>query len=313
MRSRFCLPIALAVVALLAPARAADAAAGLRAGFRNPPAETRPMMRWWWFGPAVTKDGLEREMRLMREGGIGGIEVQPVYPLSLDDPTRDVRNLRYLSDEFLEALRFTAAKARELGLRFDLTLGTGWPFGGPDVPIHQAATRLRCDKVPAPASPLRRVPLPDLGAGEALIAAFAMPQRTELTEIRDGALWLPESGPRPQEIWHFVASRTGQQVKRAAFGAEGFVFNHYDRAAIDNFIRTIGEPLLRAVGPNLPYAVFCDSLEVYATTGRALPDYKLLNLRYGERFVPQDMDRVRPQTSGLLGPIRLTVSPAAGL
>jgi len=39
--------------------------------------------------------------------------------------------------------------------------------------------------------------------------------------------------------------------------------------------------------------------------GRALPDYRLLNLRYGERFQPQDMDKVQPVTSGLLGPIRL--------
>jgi hypothetical protein len=27
---------------------------------------------------------------------------------------------------------------------------------------------------------------------------------------------------------------------------------------------------------------------------RALPDYRLLNLRYGNRFEPQDMDKVRP-------------------
>ena len=39
--------------------------------------------------------------------------------------------------------------------------------------------------------------------------------------------------------------------------------------------------------------------------GHALPDYRLLNLRYGERFQPQDMDKVRPVPSGLLGPIRL--------
>ncbi len=39
--------------------------------------------------------------------------------------------------------------------------------------------------------------------------------------------------------------------------------------------------------------------------GRRLPDYRLLNLRYGERFTPQDMDKVRPETSGLLGPVRL--------
>jgi hypothetical protein len=61
------------------------------------------MMRWWWFGPAVTKTELEREMRLMKEGGIGGFEVQPVYPLLPDDPNTQIRNLPFLSDDFLDA------------------------------------------------------------------------------------------------------------------------------------------------------------------------------------------------------------------
>ncbi|HEX7294752.1 MAG TPA: glycosyl hydrolase, partial [Pyrinomonadaceae bacterium] len=39
--------------------------------------------------------------------------------------------------------------------------------------------------------------------------------------------------------------------------------------------------------------------------GRRLPDYRLLNLRYGERFQAQDMDKVQPIPSGLFGPIRL--------
>jgi alpha-L-rhamnosidase len=39
--------------------------------------------------------------------------------------------------------------------------------------------------------------------------------------------------------------------------------------------------------------------------GHSLPDYRLLNLRYGERFQAQDMDKVQALPSGLLGPIRL--------
>ena len=50
-------------------------------------------MRWWWFGSAVTKPELEREMRMMKAGGIGGFEVQPVYPLALDDPSKLQRAL----------------------------------------------------------------------------------------------------------------------------------------------------------------------------------------------------------------------------
>jgi hypothetical protein len=45
--------------------------------------------------------------------------------------------------------------------------------------------------------------------------------------------------------------------------------------------------------------------------GRALPDYRLLNLRYGARFEPQDMDKVQPVPAGLFGPIRLVAAPSA--
>ncbi|MGI8785566.1 MAG: hypothetical protein ACR2L2_18195 [Acidobacteriota bacterium] len=75
------------VVASLARVTSAqtDGLDDLQRAFQHPPDESRIMMRWWWFGPAVTKAKLEREMRLMKEGGIGGFEVQPVYPLALDD------------------------------------------------------------------------------------------------------------------------------------------------------------------------------------------------------------------------------------
>ncbi len=62
----------------------AQSAADLRRGFEHPPDDARIMMRWWWFGPAVTRPELEREMRLMKSGGIGGFEVQPVYPLEAE-------------------------------------------------------------------------------------------------------------------------------------------------------------------------------------------------------------------------------------
>src|SRR6266702_2136117 len=100
--------IRLACLALIAGAMAsAQKVADVKRGFENPPDDARIMMRWWWFGPAVTKPELEREMRLMKERGIGGFEVQPVYPLALDGAKAGFRNLPYLSDEFLDALRFT--------------------------------------------------------------------------------------------------------------------------------------------------------------------------------------------------------------
>jgi hypothetical protein len=40
-------------------------------------------------------------------------------------------------------------------------------------------------------------------------------------------------------------------------------------------------------------------------SGRAPPDYRLLNLRYGERFTPWDRDPPEALPSGILGPLRL--------
>jgi hypothetical protein len=129
----------LASLLMAMSAMAADPAnlAELRRGFEQPPDDARMMVRWWWFGPAVTKTELEREMRMMKAGGIGGFEVQATYPLQLEG------NMKYMSPEFLDALKFTGEKAKELGLRMDLTLGSGWPYGGPHITDELAAWRLR--------------------------------------------------------------------------------------------------------------------------------------------------------------------------
>ena len=115
----------LALSRIGAPAASPAGVAELLRDFQHPPDDARIMVRWWWFGPSVEKAELEREMRAMKEGGMGGFEVQPVYPLELDNPATGFHNFPYLSDEFLDDLRFAGTKARELGLRFDLTLGSG--------------------------------------------------------------------------------------------------------------------------------------------------------------------------------------------
>lgn len=257
----------------LAPFTAVTAAPidDLQRSFMTPPDDARIMMRWWWFGPAVTKPELEREMQLMKEGGIGGFEVQPVYPLVLDDPEKGIRTLPFLSDGFIDALRFTSDKARELGLRFDLTLGSGWPFGGPMVTVDHAAGRLRYEHVKIdPASQF--VKQPSIGAGEKLLAVFLArvegsgfdPRSIlELTNIKDGRAALPDHPVGQYEVLFFISSRSGMQVKRPAVGGEGFVLDHLNRAATDMYLKTVGDRLMQAFPTNPPHAIFCDSLEVY--------------------------------------------------
>jgi hypothetical protein len=50
------------------------------------------------------------------------------------------------SDAFLADLRFAAQRAHELGLRFHLTLGSGWSFGGPHISAELAARQLHWER-----------------------------------------------------------------------------------------------------------------------------------------------------------------------
>jgi hypothetical protein len=107
---------------------------------------------------------------------------------------------------------------------------------------------------------MRRVAAPSLGAGEQFIAAFL--ENVDLGGVSDGGVRLPD-GHGSGEVLFFIASRTGMMVKRAAVGAEGFVLNHYDRHALAGYLKNVGDRLLQAFGAHPPFAVFCDSLEVY--------------------------------------------------
>ena len=239
--------------------------------FAAPPDDARIMMRWWWFGPAVTKPELRREILAMKAGGIGGFEIQPVYPLALDDAQKNFRNLPYLSDEFLDAVSFASKTAHENGMRIDMTLASGWPYGGKHVPVDEASARLKVEAVDV-AARVPSIALPSVGNGEKLLAAFVGDggakkyDAEKLTRVAldagDDRLHL-EASSNARVVVFYIASRTGQQVKRAAVDAEGFVLDHFSQKAIDDHLKTVGEPLMKAFGDTPPYAVFSDSLEVY--------------------------------------------------
>lgn len=243
----------------------------LQKGFQTPPADARPMMRWWWFGASVTKAEIERELRTMRDGGIGGVEIQPVYPLLPDDPKAGIKNLPYLSDEFLQMLRFAGDKAKELGMRTDVTLGSGWSFGGATTPITEAAGQIRFDRVKIDSN-TRRVPLPSMIAAEKLHGVFiatvngnaiAEGSLKELTDIRDDNVFLP-AGSTGNEVLFFIGGKSGMQVKRPSVGGEGYVLNHLDKPSVEGYLRKTGDRLFSAFPKtNIPFAFFCDSLEVY--------------------------------------------------
>jgi alpha-L-rhamnosidase len=247
----------------------------LTESFAHPPDDSRILVRWWWFGPAATKSEIKRELEEMKAAGIGGVEIATLYPLALDDLQTDFHNFAFLSDAHIDALRFAAEEADKLGLRVDITLGSGWPFGGPHIPVTQAAGALRVESVEMPASS-KSIAVPGMTTGERLEAVFLGSGPRDASALRDarqiqspvvenGRLQVSPELSAPRVAVFFISSRTGMTVKRPAVGAEGFVLDHYDQTAIESHLHVVGDRLMEAFSHLPPYAVFSDSLEDYGS------------------------------------------------
>lgn len=97
--------------------------------------DARPWARWWWFGSCVTEPEIARQLARLRDAGFGGVEIQPIYAPA--EPP--VAPIPYLSPAWMRMLEHALREAERLGMGVDLTMGSGWPWGGPWVkPGHEA-------------------------------------------------------------------------------------------------------------------------------------------------------------------------------
>lgn len=106
-------------------------------------------MFWRVFGPAWTPPEIDYQFDLLKAAGVGGVMTFFMYPVAMENPANGIHNQRFLSPEFLDTLGYASRRAREVGLRFSLAGGTGWPFGGPGVSSSDAAHRLRALTLPS--------------------------------------------------------------------------------------------------------------------------------------------------------------------
>ncbi len=73
-----------------------------------------------------------------RAAGLGGVEICPIYGAK----GYESNNLDFLSPKWMDMLAHTTTEAKRLDFGVDLTTGTGWPFGGPEVNTDDASARV---------------------------------------------------------------------------------------------------------------------------------------------------------------------------
>ncbi len=99
----------------------------------------KPWAYWWWPGSAVNKQDILVNLRSYAKAGFGGLHIIPIYGVKGEES----KFIPYLSKEWLEILDYTVAEAGKLSLGIDMTVGTGWPFGGTQVNEQDAAKSFR--------------------------------------------------------------------------------------------------------------------------------------------------------------------------
>lgn len=221
--------------------------------------EMRPWTRWWWMGSAVNKQQLAEALAVYGQAGFGGVEIAPIYGAI----GYERQYVAYLSPEWIQLLHHTVAEAGKRNMGVDLTTGTGWPFGGPQVSGPYAASKLIVQEYHLPEGRRLTEKIQAAGVLQSL-TAYSSNQVMQLKDkvSKDGTLqWTAPAGE--WKLYALFNGKTGQKVKRAAPGGEGLTLDHLSATALQAYLHRFDT----AFGKKTPgiRAFYNDSYEVYGS------------------------------------------------
>ncbi len=211
----------------------------------KPAPEAKAGARWWWLGSAVDKENLRWNMQQYADKGIGALEITPLYGVQ----GNDANNIPFLSNQWMEMLKFVEEEGQHDGIQIDMNCGTGWPFGGPLVPLEEAACKMVIVDTIVDVKIADKISLP------------APEKERQYAKLRLQRAY-PVADPSKRRVIAFYESRTRQKVKRAAPGGEGYVIDHFDSTAVAHYLQRFENAFAQTQTP-YPHTFFNDSYEVY--------------------------------------------------
>ncbi|MDR3716012.1 MAG: glycosyl hydrolase [Puia sp.] len=251
--------------------------------FLDPGNRYRPFVRWWWNGDRLSGDEILRELDVLKDAGIGGVEINPIKFPDEADPV-DTKPLTWLSDEWISMLEIALRGARQKGMICDMIVGSGWPYGGEFLTREEQTQMIALgtrnvtgggsvnltkkellDSVsPAFASGYHD-PLKEL-VGLKLVPA----ELQDLSQVLNLDDRLSQDNlivdvPAGDHVLYYLVKITGfMAVINGAPGASGPVLNHYNQAAVEKYLNRLSDKLTARLGPLGGYfrAFFTDSIEL---------------------------------------------------
>jgi len=156
--------------------------------------ECKPWAYNWWLGSAVDTTNLTKELTRYRDAGLGGVHIIPIYGAK----GWEEKYIEYLSPQWMEMLRHTVTEANRLGIGVDMTTGSGWCFGGPNVTEHDANITTKDGVTTKPTMKVKRA-APG-GEGWMLNPFYADAMHRYLQRFTDA--FAKYDGPKPRAMYH---------------------------------------------------------------------------------------------------------------
>jgi hypothetical protein len=258
---------------------AGESPASLYQMFQNPSAQARPFVRWWWNGGRINEKEVIRELDLLKQQGISGVEINTIAFPS-DNEAMGHEALSWLGEGWLDILQKTLRAAKERGITCDLIVGSGWPFGGEFLEKHEQIKIMALGTKRLSGGGQVKVKKSDLvndlsflktynGASIELFEARLSPVNMEVfqpgTKIDISQEDINVNVPAGDHILLYLVKLTGYAaVTHGAPGASGPVIDHYNKAAVQRFLDRMSDAITSKIGVMGDHirSVFIDSLEL---------------------------------------------------
>ncbi|MBX7259827.1 MAG: hypothetical protein K1Y02_25960 [Candidatus Hydrogenedentes bacterium] len=217
--------------------------------------EQRAGAYWWWMGSAVDKANITREMERYHAAGMGGVHIIPIYGAK----GYESRYIEYLSPQWMEMMGHAVAEGKRLGMWVDMTTGTGWCFGGPNIPEELGCAKVSIAAHEVPSGQDARIELPPHTQAVASVDEAGHVWVCEDVAALGGA-YSRKAADGKLTVYVVSLVPTKLVVERAAPGGEGLMMNAFSRAALDAYLPRFDEAFRSYAGPK-PRAMYHDSYE----------------------------------------------------
>ncbi len=254
--------------------------------FQDPAADARPMVRWWWNGNCVEATEIKRELAVMKEAGIGGVEINSIAMPPHAQKT-DAKPLQWAGEEWINRVKIASEEARKLDMITDLIVGSGWPFGGQFLKEDETMQRLGIKRMDVKANTSVNIDLDTFLS----FKSQHTPGTVKIKETSDvellSAKLIPVQINSPEEIIditgevknsHLVYQvnamdyvlvfvyneRNFKSVYHGSPGADGPIMDHYKTDAVRAYLNRL-KAIEKETGltlSDLIRALFCDSIEL---------------------------------------------------